>query len=85
MFIIIIIIILLLILILSMFASGPKTINAEARLLQPPVQGSALAATAPKKQPILKPHQENPERLGASVFQKNKLQPGYLNNSQEFF
>ena len=53
--------------------------NAEARLLQPPVQGSALAATAPKKQPILKPRQENPERLGAIFFQaKNKLQPEYL-------
>jgi len=34
------------------------------------VQGSALAASAPKKQPILKPRQDNPERLGASVFQE---------------
>ena len=73
-----------------MFASGryPEFhLNAEARLLQPPVSGSALAATAPKKQPILKPRQENPERLGASVFQeKNKLHHwvSNLNNSHKY-
>lgn len=61
------------------FGENPE----DARLLQPPVQGSALAATAPKKQPILKPRQENPESFDPGESLQLMCPQGHLINKRK--